>query len=379
LYDLLFAFFFFGTGREDALLTLLRCFSDNLQYWATVLREWSPCGMACSDCEHCVEALLRGETEIRLGPDRTYEQMDHLFLALNCGHEVASGWRNKITTPKGQGLLDDLIFVRMEGSGKNKTVIVTLPSPTPIRVSGSGGDLPVDQFLAFCADLKTRERTWKDLHFTDDLDAVSDASQEILASAAATKTPDLNTATISQGAEATNIAPASKKIRAAVASATKRKATPKANIAAGRAARSKSMPTSAKADSAMTTNEPVDSDSRSSTRKRGKPDTPRRSRSTGSALSTATQSDPAGNGEADKTGEALIGVRVRVFWETENQHFEGVVKSYHPTLSQEEGGEYKVLYDDGDVEMEVYESLEFIKSEGESKPRAKKRQRIRKK
>jgi hypothetical protein len=59
-------------------------------------------------------------------------------------------------------------------------------------------------------------------------------------------------------------------------------------------------------------------------------------------------------------GHALVGSRVRVFWPPEEQWYSGTVAAYLADLSPEEGGEYRVAYDDGDIRMELLEELEFL-------------------
>jgi hypothetical protein len=66
-----------------------------------------------------------------------------------------------------------------------------------------------------------------------------------------------------------------------------------------------------------------------------------------------------------KVGSDMVSQRVKVFWETENSWFSGIVTHFDHKLSPELGGEYMVLYDDGDVQMEVRESLVLDGEHGE--------------
>eukprot|EP01114_Cavostelium_apophysatum_P017757 TRINITY_DN5349_c0_g1_i1.p2 TRINITY_DN5349_c0_g1~~TRINITY_DN5349_c0_g1_i1.p2 ORF type:complete len:314 (-),score=101.45 TRINITY_DN5349_c0_g1_i1:1303-2244(-) len=55
------------------------------------------------------------------------------------------------------------------------------------------------------------------------------------------------------------------------------------------------------------------------------------------------------------SGSNAIGKRVRVWWPVERQHFEGKVITYDA-----ETDEYEILYDDGDQQVEAYETLHFL-------------------
>jgi hypothetical protein len=79
-------------------------------------------------------------------------------------------------------------------------------------------------------------------------------------------------------------------------------------------------------------------------------------RAGGSVYARSEQSASA-VGSGVRAGADLVGARVDVFWEGEGISFSGTVTRFHPNLSPEQGGEYRVEYDDGDVQFELFDSL----------------------
>lgn len=65
-------------------------------------------------------------------------------------------------------------------------------------------------------------------------------------------------------------------------------------------------------------------------------------------------------------GEGAVGNRVRVFWEGDSQYFEGIVEQIEKESAKAEGAcdgdalQYVIKYDDGTVETESFEFLEFL-------------------
>jgi SWI/SNF-related matrix-associated actin-dependent regulator of chromatin subfamily A member 5 len=67
----------------------------------------------------------------------------------------------------------------------------------------------------------------------------------------------------------------------------------------------------------------------------------------------------------EMSGISLVGRRVRVYWQTEDEWFSGTVAEFRPDLSPQDGGEYRVEYDDGDEQYEIRESLVLMSDEDE--------------